>query len=329
MATAPPHAFLCQPLMLAKPWGGHHLSALGETPQNGEPWGEAWLVADLEQHQSTVAAGPLAGHTMARLRQAWGEGLGGTAFGEGPLPLLIKIIDAREPLSVQVHPSQAQAPGQGKEESWVILRTTPEGAPGGIYRGLAPGVTRDDLSQALKQRGLENLLRREEVFAGDTVDVPPGTVHAILGGVTVLEVQEPSDVTWRLYDHGRPRPLHTQQALAALSETPPPPLHTAAQAARHLCSAPWGTHVTLLEKPAYRIEKLMLHGRWTAPPTPHTLRVVVLSRGSARVENGLGGGFTLLPWQALVIPAAAQGVTLTATDAEAIVTGAAGGPLLV
>ena len=176
-------------------------------------WGtESWEVSSRASHPSVVASGPLAGTGLDALRPDF--------------PLLVKVIDARQSLSVQVHPCEASAPvtgGEPKTEMWCVLE------PGPLYVGFRPGVGPEDVRRAVENGGLEDLMVRRETKRFETYFIPGGMVHAIGAGTKVYEVQQNSDTTFRLYDWGRvgidgkPRELHVEKALAALDFTLPPP----------------------------------------------------------------------------------------------------------
>lgn len=241
-ATVPPHPLILDPILRPKVWGGRRLEGLGKALAPGEMVGESWEVADLGATspsgaggagaRSTIAEGPLAGQTLHDAMGLWGSDLLGQArpSPEGGFPLLVKYLDAREHLSVQVHPSPAYAaahPGAHlKTESWFVIDAEPGSV---LFVGLQPGVTRDDLARAVAGGTVPALLRTRPAVPGECHTLPSGTVHALGGGVLVAEVQTPSDTTFRLYDwtreYDRPqRDLHIEQALeCALFDAPPPP----------------------------------------------------------------------------------------------------------
>ncbi len=179
---------------------------------------ESWEIAGLAEGTSVVREGPLAGRSLREVVERYPREVIG-ASGNGEFPLLVKLLDAAEWLSVQVHPGSTPIPGDpaaaSKSEVWIVLSAEP-GAE--IIVGLRPGSTTDELAELIDAGSpLEGLARRP-VEAGDVVFVPPGTVHALGPGVVVAEIQEASDTTYRLYDWDRDRPLHVDQALAALSD---------------------------------------------------------------------------------------------------------------
>ena len=193
------------PRLLPKVWGGRRIeTVLGRKMAVEGPVGESWEVYDRGGESSGIANGPLAGKRLADLR------------GDKPFPLLVKILDASETLSVQVHPDTATAArlsAEAKTECWFVVHAEP-GAK--VWRGLADGCTKDDLVEALAAGDVEKCLRSFEVKPGDTVFVPAGTVHTIGAGVLLVEVQQNSDTTYRLHDWGRPRDLHVREALESI-----------------------------------------------------------------------------------------------------------------
>lgn len=187
---------------------------------------ESWEICDRQADQSVVANGPLAGTTLRELITAYSSQLLGRHAGASRFPLLFKFLDAREPLSVQVHPNDEQAarldpPDLGKSEAWVIL----DAAPGSlIYAGLKRGFDRAALAREVARGTTDLCLHRFEPHVGDCVFLPAGTIHALGAGLLVAEIQQSSDTTYRLFDWNRAgpdpgapgRPLHVQQALDAI-----------------------------------------------------------------------------------------------------------------
>jgi len=206
------------PQFQAALWGGRKLAHLPNAPSEG-PIAEAWLVSDLPHRPSRVANGPYAGQTLSELIAGHGSTLlGKHAARFDTFPLLVKLIDARLPLSVQVHPDDARAQQLagvpfGKTEAWIVVEADPGSR---IYAGLREGVGPNELAVALKQDRIEEVLHSFEPQPGDVVYLPAGTIHALGGGVAIFEVQQTCDVTYRLYDWGRPRELHIAEALACV-----------------------------------------------------------------------------------------------------------------
>jgi mannose-6-phosphate isomerase len=197
-----------------RPWGTLDLSPIYPNHKFDEKIGEAWLSGD----DCKVANGPLKGSTLAQLSQAHAHELvGDTARDPKRFPLLLKFLFPHEKLSVQVHPDDAQAlrVGQpwGKTECWYIAHAKP-GAQ--IALGLKPTVTVQQLEEAIHQKCAEEVLNWVNVYAGDMIYVAGGTVHTLGPGSVVVETQQQSDTTYRLYDYGRPRELHLKDGLAAV-----------------------------------------------------------------------------------------------------------------
>lgn len=199
-----------------RPWGTQDLSPIYPNHKFEEKIGEAWLSGD----DCKVANGPLTGKTLAHLSEEYKRELVGEAARDpGRFPLLLKFLFPHEKLSVQVHPDDAQAlrVGQpwGKTECWFITHARP-GAQ--IALGLKPGVTVQLLEEAIHQKRAEEVLNWINVYAGDMIYVAGGTVHTLGPGSVVVETQQQSDTTYRLYDYGRPRELHLKDGLAAVKE---------------------------------------------------------------------------------------------------------------
>jgi mannose-6-phosphate isomerase len=216
-----------QPKLLPKIWGGQRLKAWSKSLPAGQALGESWEIYDRPGDSALVASGPLKGQSLQELIKEFGPRLlGQREFEKGHafFPLMLKLIDANEALSVQVHPDDEQAlrmvgPHElGKTEMWLVLEAA-QGAS--VVAGFKPGVTREAFSAALKEGKLEGVLQEFPVKAGDRIFIPAGRVHAIGKGCLMAEVQQNSDTTYRVYDYGRlengkPRDLHVKEALECI-----------------------------------------------------------------------------------------------------------------
>jgi mannose-6-phosphate isomerase len=213
------------PIYQYRLWGGRELAHLLSAPLPAGPIGEAWLLSDREDHASRVVNGDFKGKTISHLLQEFPQQLmGRLAHRFQKFPLLLKFLDARQMLSVQVHPSDTQTNmlplGEtGKSEAWVVLET---GKDSRICTGLKAATTSTELVRALAAGTMAEQLAYTVPKVGDAFYIPAGTVHT-LGNVVVFEVQENSDVTFRLYDWdhidtviGKPRALQVEQALACV-----------------------------------------------------------------------------------------------------------------
>jgi mannose-6-phosphate isomerase len=210
-------------------WGGRNLEKLYGRPLPPGRTAESWEISGHPTAPTTVDAGPLRGQPLPAVLAALGVDLVGTHAGwaleRDKFPLLIKLLDAEKRLSVQVHPTDdyalANENGElGKTEMWYVLHARP-GAQ--LILGLQPGVTPGAFRQAITENRLETCLHHLPVKAGDAIFVPAGTVHALLEGIVVAEIQQNSDMTYRVYDWGRvgndgkPRPLHVDKALEVIN----------------------------------------------------------------------------------------------------------------
>jgi len=226
-STPPLYPLRFRPILRRYLWGGRRLAELGKPLGEGDDYAESWELCDRGADQSVVAAGPLAGTSLGALVRERGRELLGRHHPQPRFPLLFKFLDARRTLSVQVHPNDAQAarldpPDLGKTEAWVVLAADPGSF---LYCGLKRGFDRPAVERELNRGTVELCLHRLEPWPGDCFFLPAGTPHAIGGGLLIAEIQQSSDVTYRLHDFGRtgpdgkPRPLHLAQALACIDYT--------------------------------------------------------------------------------------------------------------
>lgn len=214
-----------EPIFQERIWGGRWLGELLHRPLPGSgPYGEAWVLSDQKEAPSRVSEGPLQGKSLRELLAAYGDRLlQRSQSHHGIFPLLLKFIDARDTLSVQVHPHDRHThllpPGQrGKTEAWVVVAAEPGSK---IYVGLTPGTDEAQLRHALHHGKVADRLSWFEPKVGDCIFLPAGTVHAIGGGISLFEVQQNSDVTFRFHDWdridaktGKPRQLHVEESFA-------------------------------------------------------------------------------------------------------------------
>jgi mannose-6-phosphate isomerase len=205
-------------------WGGRNLERLYQKPlPPGKVIGESWEISDRPEAVSVIANGPLAGRTLRWLMEEHRRDvLGASADASGRFPLLVKILDAQQTLSVQVHPPArvaAELGGEPKTEMWFITDATPEAA---LYVGLKQGVTRAKFEQRIADGTVAECLPRLPVKTGDAMFLPSGRLHAIGAGNVLFEIQQNSDTTYRVFDwnraglDGQPRPLHVPQSLASI-----------------------------------------------------------------------------------------------------------------
>jgi mannose-6-phosphate isomerase len=286
-----------EPLYQERVWGGRQLGELyGRPLAEDGPIGESWELVDRPGEQSVVADGPLAGLTLGELWRQRRELFGGRAAG-GParFPLLIKLLDARDVLSVQVHPPVALAAligGEPKTETWVVLDADP-GAH--LLIGLRAGTTRAAFEACLRAGGnVAELLHRVDVRAGDAILIPSGRVHAIGAGNVILEIQQNSDTTYRVFDFnrpgldGRPRDLHVEKSLASIDFADFTPQ-----------LAPRDDDGTAISCAYFQLDRWALDAARPVAPAGE-MAVLCVLRGTARVGETLLG-----PGQLALVPAAA------------------------
>jgi len=224
------HPLLFSPLYRTYLWGGRRFEThFGRQLPAGDTFAESWELVDHGDDQSVVCTGPLTGTTLGELVREQGPGLMGRHAGLKAFPLLFKLLDAKRDLSVQVHPDDARAatltpPDRGKTEAWFVVDADPGSR---IYAGLKAGVTTADLREAILGGTLDTCLHAFEATPGDCIFIPAGTVHAIGAGLMIAEIQQSSDVTYRLFDwnrvgpDGQPRQLHVDAGLEAVTQFGP------------------------------------------------------------------------------------------------------------
>ncbi|MCS6835560.1 MAG: class I mannose-6-phosphate isomerase [Anaerolineae bacterium] len=286
-------------------WGGRRLADYGKRLLSSEPYGESWEVHD----SALIDGGPYDGRTLGDLLAVYGAALVGEGFNpaEG-FPLLVKLIDAQDWLSIQVHPDDEQArrlegDPRGKTEAWIILEATP-GAR--LVIGVHPGTTPQALAAAIRQETLESLLVYAEARPDDVLYMPAGTIHAIGPGLMIYEVQQSSDITYRLYDWGRmgldgqPRPLHIDKAIqvANLNSLPTLARFDAEEDA------------LVVQGPYFCTRHWVLRDEHRTQYTAGRFQALTCLDGSLMLE-GLGQAFSLARGDSALIPANLPEYTLS------------------
>jgi mannose-6-phosphate isomerase len=315
------YPFKFRPRFLDKIWGGRKLeTVLGKPIPPNQFIGESWELYDFPPGavdpaggwlSPEVADGPLAGRTLHWLIGEFGQALHGGVpllWPHGQFPILIKFLDARENLSVQVHPDRAYAashPGcHLKAEAWYVIQSDP-GAK--VYMGLKPGASREQFADAIAAGAVEQLINAVPVKPGQCFYLPSGTLHALGGGVLVAEVQTPSDTTFRVFDFnridpatGKPRKLHVEEALACINFDRPsqPP-----QPRRHVGGS-FSMVTRLASCPYFNLEKVRL-AEGVEQPLGYDQPVVwIMLEGQARIKlDGLGDPFTFGKGDTVLLPA--------------------------
>lgn len=212
------------PLYKTRVWGGRKLATqFRRDLPDGQPYGESWELVDRADDQSVVAAGPLQGTTLHELWSKQREEIFGTALPPSPrFPILIKILDCQDDLSIQVHPPEALAPllhGEPKTEMWYLAGAEEHAS---LYIGFKEGVTRNQFEEAIREGTVSEAVHRISPKAGESIFIPSGRLHAIGGGNLIFEIQQNSDTTYRVFDwnrkglDGQPRELHIRESLASI-----------------------------------------------------------------------------------------------------------------
>lgn len=282
-----------KPIYQQRVWGGRTLETLFHRtlPPDAQPYGESWELVDRPEAQSIVANGPLAGKTLHTLwTEHRAEIFGPNAPQSERFPLLLKILDAQDVLSLQVHPPAEKAQalgGEPKTEMWVIAHAEPQAR---LYAGVQPGTTRESFAQALQAETADALVPSLPVTKGDFIFIPSGRLHAIGAGLLIFEIQQNSDTTYRVYDWGRrgldgqPRELHIDKSLESIDFTDTAPALGAVEG-NTLVNCPY-FHVSQHKLPA---------------GTTHTLhhdsrcRVLITVEGTGQLESeSLAAGDHLL-----------------------------------
>lgn len=300
-----------EPLYQERVWGGRNFeSLLGRTLPEGQVIGESWEVVDRPEAMSALADGT----TLRALIEADPTGIMGEGWDAArPFPILVKWLDCQERLSLQVHPPASVADelqGEPKTENWFVAHAAPGAA---LMAGLKPGVTREQFEQGLEDNTLEPLVHRVEVEAGCSLFVPSGRIHAIDAGNLILEIQQNSDTTYRVYDWGRvgldgkPRQLHVEQSMRSIDFDDFAPEITQPAPGEQL----------LADSDVFRLRKLELaegEGLTLEAGQPQLLGIV---SGEVTSANGtsLGrGANALVPARSEVTVQATQATVLLVTD---------------
>ncbi|MHB8178627.1 MAG: type I phosphomannose isomerase catalytic subunit [Vulcanimicrobiaceae bacterium] len=317
MVTDDLSAYRLLPKLTPAVWGGDALVRI--YGKEGDPHakiGESWECWDTNR----VATGPLAGATVAELRSRLGARLLGDLDTQRIFPVLTKFIDARDWLSVQVHPDDAYAQRvehqpNGKTECWYVLHAEP-GAE--IVLGWARDTSRDEYESRVADATLAALLRRVPVHAGQAYYLPAGTLHAIGKGVVVYETQQASDLTYRIFDwnrieaNGQPRQLHVAKAADVLD------YHAGRRGAiQPLTYLADGLHRTaLIADPRFRVERVQATATLHALPTYERPLIVTALTATLDLQC-MGEHSTLRPYQTALVPAAAESLEVRADAADA------------
>ncbi len=298
-------------------WGGNKLRTLFGKDIPKKPIGEAWMISDHPVHESVVAEGPLAGQTLRDLLKRDTKSILGQRpqlTPGGRFPLLLKILDASQVLSVQVHPNDECAarlgePDVGKTEMWHVLQADPGSE---LICGLDTSVTPPLMAEAVAANALEPLMNAYGVERGSTFLLPAGVIHAIGAGIVLAEIQQNSDLTYRLYDWGRlddqgkPRQLHVDKAMEAIHfgfkhDGPAKPL---------ACTISGTQSLVLSACQYFAAELVAIDGTFERETQGQTFHILLAINGEMTVEAN-ASSVTLNVGQALLVPGCAHSFTVT------------------
>lgn len=276
-----------KPVYVDKIWGGNKLSIQYDRELPSNRVGESWEVSAQENGLSTVENGPQKGKTIQALIDEWGEALLGKTTQNHKFPLLVKVIDAQDVLSVQVHPNKEAVNrfgGATKTEMWIVLHAEPDAV---LYCGLKAGTDEEKLRRAIKDGNCQDYLNEIPVKAGDAVYIPVGTVHAIGAGLLLYEIQETSDTTYRLYDwnrvgdDGKPRQLHLEEAFATINYAANQSLIDGLTIIDRQVE-----RTILVSCPYFTCEKIKINDRANWTTTTHSFEILTVTTGKATIIYG-------------------------------------------
>jgi mannose-6-phosphate isomerase len=311
------YPLIFQPIFKDRIWGGRELERLYAKKIPAGQIGEAWEISDRPGDASVIANGPFTGKDLRWLMENHATEILGDAkpAAAGRFPLLCKILDAREKLSLQVHPPASKAAelkGEPKTEMWFIA----DAAPGAsLYVGLKHGVTRAEFEQKIADGSVADCFHRIPVQAGDTMFLPSGRVHAIGDGLVIFEIQQNSDTTYRVFDwnrvglDGQPRELHVAQSLASIDFNDFEPKLVAS---KYLSAANFKFR-HLVQDPLFEVQEIVFENAGSLVLAGQYLRIIAVIKGSATViggENKISG--KLKPGQFCLIPACLKNVEIQA-----------------
>lgn len=302
--------FRLEPWFRTRIWGFHDLTPWYNYKTEGEPIGEVWLTGEM----CRAATGLLAGQSLEQIALQHGRNLLGNTYGDGQFPLLIKLLFPKEKLSVQVHPDDAMAhkygEPRGKTECWYAL----DAAPGAhVALGIKSGVTLDQVRAGIESATLEDLLEMIPVAKNDMLFVDAGTVHAMGPGVVILETQQTSDLTYRMYDYGRPRELHLDKSFEAMrlktraGKVPPQAINN---------------HSVLINETYFRVERWPLNSAKDSPEVASStggVQILFVAEGKISVSADAGDSFPVNRCELAVIPASSRNVRVQAESAATVI----------
>jgi mannose-6-phosphate isomerase len=301
-----------QPIFKERIWGGQALKTVfGKDLPAGVKIGESWELADLPQDKSEITNGPLAGQTITSAIEKLGPAVTGQPDYKPPFPLLIKILDANDILSVQVHPDpetcRRTGKGDPKTECWYIINAAHDAV---IYKGLKAGVTKEQFAQSIKDGNCDQLLEKVYVKQGECHFLPAGTAHAIGPGLLITEIQTPSDTTYRVFDwnrlddSGNPRQLHITDALESIHFDPSGDDLSVKTVGR------------LVDSDVFKVDKGHQSPDCEVLLSPGQMKVLIILTGAGCITADQTETVDFKKGDTLLIPAAFDGLILFSDDTQ-------------
>lgn len=304
--------FKFEPYLKSVLWGGEQIAEYKGIATDQHNIGESWEISGVNGHESIVAEGDDKGLNLRELIEKYKGALVGNAvyekFGD-VFPLLIKIIDAKRDLSVQVHPDDALAKvrhnSYGKTEMWYIIKAD-EGAP--IYAGLSKQITPAEYEECVKNDTIMDVIARHDSHAEDLFFLPAGRIHAIGGGNLLAEIQQTSDITYRVYDFGRldangqPRELHTEQAKDAIDYTVFPEYKSSYDRT--------SAKADLVKCEYFDVKRVLVNGEETIDASTDSFMVVMCLDGDAVITDNFGAKTAVKKGETILVPAVATKLTV-------------------
>ncbi|MEI0748052.1 type I phosphomannose isomerase catalytic subunit [Brachyspira pulli] len=274
-------------------WGGNSLSTVYSKPfDKDKTIGESWEICDLPNDNNVVSNGELKGKTLSYLVKEYGSKLLGTKYKEDYFPLLIKLIDAKDKLSIQVHPDEEYANKRhnkhGKNEMWYVMDTYGDAK---LLIGLKENVTKEDLKKAIDSKeNIEDMFNYFDIKKGDAFYIPSGCIHAILGNVIIAEIQTPSDVTYRLYDwnrvdkNGKSRELHIEDSFNVIKNINAFSLKSSKNNKIKTNTLEINTVFT---NDYFTTEEYIINGDYSSKTNEESLEIIIVLEGDGTIESSV------------------------------------------
>lgn len=313
------YPLLFQPVYKDYIWGGHRIPDLYNRDTDQAVCAESWEISDRHDGMSIITNGDLKGKSLHDAVSTMGKDLLGRGCQDTVFPLLVKLIDAKQNLSVQVHPDDETADkygGEAKTECWLTLAGDADAC---VFAGLQSGTTEETFKQGIENEELERMICKVPAVEGEAIYIPGGRVHAIAEGCLLLEVQQNSNTTYRVYDWGRvgndgnPRELHIDQAFQVINwnDTAPTPSRPVP-----IESEGKNNWFELIKSPYFHMTRLDLSQEESLLSNGESFRILFVSQGTVRIS---GNGFTetLRPGVSCLLPAALEVSSLVPIDGPA------------